>query len=155
MRILRKLIFSPAKVAPAGMIDMMIAAMFSATASTLSSALRVAGVLTDDICRRLKPNATDAQILHAGRFFTLLIGLYMLAGALILPRLGSHRDVIILIGSLINPAILLLIIWGSFRRIGAGCLVNPRGRRGGRPAAQIRFLGDRLVQRLGCFCRDR
>lgn len=108
-------------VLPAGMIGMMIAAMFSATASSLSSALNVfAGVLTDDIYRRLKPNATDAETLRAGRVFTVLIGLYMVAGALILPRLGSYRDVIILVGSLINPAILLPIIWGLFsRRIGA------------------------------------
>jgi len=108
-------------VLPAGMIGMMIAAMFSATASSLSSALNVfAGVLTDDIYRRLKPNATDAQTLRAGRVFTALIGLYMVAGALILPRLGSYRDVIILVGSLINPAILLPIIWGLFsRRVGA------------------------------------
>lgn len=109
-------------VLPAGMIGMMIAAMFSATASSLSSALNVfAGVLTDDVYRRFKPKATDAQTLRAGRVFTVLIGIYMLAGALILPKLGSHRDIVILVGSLIGPAILLPTIWALFsNRIGAG-----------------------------------
>ncbi|QHI68363.1 sodium:solute symporter family protein [Tichowtungia aerotolerans] len=109
-------------VLPVGMIGMMVAAMFSATASSLSSVLNVfAGVLTDDVYRRLRPDATDAQTLRAGRIFTVLIGIYILAGALILPRLGSYRDIVILVGSLIGPAILLPTIWALFsNRIGAG-----------------------------------
>ena len=103
-------------VLPAGMIGMMVAAMFSATASSLSSVLNVfAGVLTDDVYRRLwRPNATDAQTLRAGRIFTILIGIYILAGALILPRLGSYRDIIITFGSLIGSSVLLPTVWALF-----------------------------------------
>jgi len=103
-------------VLPAGIIGMMVAAMFSATASSLSTVLNVfAGVLTDDVYRRRwHPNATDKQTLRAGRIFTVLIGLYILAGALILPRLGSYRDIIILVGSLIGSSILLPSIWALF-----------------------------------------
>jgi solute:Na+ symporter, SSS family len=103
-------------VLPAGMIGMMIAAMFSATASSLSSVLNVfAGVLTDDVYRRFwRPLASDRQTLRAGRLFTVLIGVYILAGALILPRLGTYRDIIILLGSLIGSSILLPTIWALF-----------------------------------------
>ena len=102
-------------VLPAGMIGMMVAAMFSATASSLSSVLNVfAGVLTDDVYRRRCPNATDAQTLRAGRIFTVLIGIYILAGALILPRLGSYRDIVITVGSLIGSSILLPTVWALF-----------------------------------------
>lgn len=103
-------------VLPAGMIGMMIAAMFSATASSLSSVLNVfAGVMTDDVYRRFwRPQASERQTLRAGRIFTVLIGIYILAGALILPRLGTYRDIIILVGSLAGSAILLPSIWSLF-----------------------------------------
>ncbi|WOO43698.1 sodium:solute symporter family transporter [Rubellicoccus peritrichatus] len=110
-------------VLPAGLIGLMVAAMFSATASSLSSIMNMfAGVLTDDVyCKRIRPNATEAQSVKAGRVFTLLIGVYMLAGALILPRLGNYRDIIILIGSLIGSSVLLPTLWALFsKRVGQG-----------------------------------
>ncbi|MEO0793856.1 MAG: sodium:solute symporter family protein [Verrucomicrobiota bacterium] len=108
-------------VLPAGIVGLMVAAMFSATASSLSSVLNMfAGVLTDDVYRkRIKPNASESQTVRAGRIFTIVIGIYMLAGALILPRLGSYRDIIILIGSLVGSSILLPTLWALFsKRVG-------------------------------------
>lgn len=110
-------------VMPPGMIGMMAAAMFSATASSLAGILNMyAGVLTDDVYRRkLRPDATDAQSVRAGRFFTVLIGIYILAGALILPRLGSIRDIIILVVSLLGSSLLLPTLWAlRSKRIGSG-----------------------------------
>ena len=110
-------------VMPPGIIGLMIAAMFSATASSLSTNLNVfAGVLTDDVyLRRWRPEASQSQTVRAGRIFTILIGLYILAGALILPRLGTYRDIIILVGSLVGSSILLPTLWSLFsRRVGSG-----------------------------------
>ena len=103
-------------VLPVGIKGMMVAAMFSATASSLSTLLNVfAGVLTDDVFRgRWCPDASEAKTVRAGRIFTVLIGLYILSGAIILPRLGSYRDIIILISSLVGSSVLLPSIWALF-----------------------------------------
>lgn len=108
-------------VLPAGMIGMMIAAMFSATASSMSSLLNVfASILTDDVyCRLFRPQASEKETVRVGRVFTILIGLYMLAGAIILPRLADYRDVVIVIGSLVGSSLLLPTIWSLFsKRVG-------------------------------------
>lgn len=110
-------------VLPPGIIGMMIAAMFSATASSMSSTLNTyAGVLTDDVYRRLwRPKASEQETVRAGRIFTVLIGLYILAGALILPRLATYRDVVIVMGSLLGGSLLLPTLWGLWsRRVGPG-----------------------------------
>lgn len=109
-------------VLPAGMIGMMLAAMFSATASSLSSALNMyAGALTDGLYKKyLRPAATDSQSVLAGRWFTLLVGIYLLASALILPRLGEYRNVLISILSLTYASLMVPTVWALFsRRIGS------------------------------------
>jgi SSS family solute:Na+ symporter len=109
-------------VLPAGMTGMMIAAMFSATASSLSSSLNMyAGALTNGLYRRyLHPGASDSQSVVAGRFFTFLIGIYLLAGALIFPRMGEYRDVLITALSLCLASLLLPTVWALFsRKIGS------------------------------------
>ena len=110
-------------VLPPGVIGMMAAAMFSATASSMSSTLNTfAGVLTDDVYRRLwRPQATERQTVRAGRVFTVLIGLYILAGALILPRFATYRDVVIVMASLLGGSLMLPTLWGLWsRRVGPG-----------------------------------
>jgi SSS family solute:Na+ symporter len=110
-------------VLPPGIIGMMVAAMFSATASSMSSTLNTfAGVLTDDVYRRLwRPQATEAETVRAGRVFTVLIGLYILAGALILPRFATYRDVVIVMASLLGGSLMLPTLWGLWsRRVGPG-----------------------------------
>jgi SSS family solute:Na+ symporter len=75
-----------AKLLPAGMLGLVIAAMFSATMSMLSSDYNVcASVLTNDIYRRLlRPHASDRELVLVGRLMTLLIGLLALGIALFL-----------------------------------------------------------------------
>lgn len=105
-------------VLPSGMVGMMIAALFSATASLVSSVLNVyASVLTDDIYIRLiRPNASERETVTAGRVITILVGTYMIAGSIAIPTLTTMRDWIIIFGSLIGPALLLPTIWGLFSR---------------------------------------
>jgi Na+/proline symporter len=106
------------EVLPAGMIGMMIAALFSATASLVSSVLNVyASVLTDDVYKRsFRPEASERETVTAGRVITVLIGIYMVAGAILIPYLTTMRDWIIIFGSLIAPALLLPTIWGLYSR---------------------------------------
>ena len=71
---------------PAGMLGLVIAAMFAATMSTLSGDYNVcAGVLTNDVYRRLiRPHASEKELVFVGRLMTLLVGAGTLGVALLL-----------------------------------------------------------------------
>ena len=61
---------------PAGMIGILMAAMFSATMATVTGDFNaVASVLTQDVYHRLlRPRADEAQLLRAGRWITFALG---------------------------------------------------------------------------------
>lgn len=69
-----------AKLLPAGMLGLLISAMFSATMSTLSSDYNVcASVITQDVYRRLfRPRAEGRELILAGRISTIIVGLITL-----------------------------------------------------------------------------
>ena len=71
---------------PAGMLGLIIAAMFSATMSMLSSDYNVAAsVLTNDVYRRyIEPGASQRRLVWVGRLMTLLVGLIALGTAFLL-----------------------------------------------------------------------
>jgi len=108
-------------VLPAGMVGLMVAAMFSATASMVSSQLNVfAGVLTDEFYRRLiRPQASEKSLVNMGRIFTIIIGAVLVGVALAIPYLGGAEKLIITAASLMVGPLLAPTIWGLFsRRVG-------------------------------------
>jgi len=76
------------KLLPAGMLGLLISAMFSATMSTLSSDFNVcASVITQDIYKRLlRNNAPEKELVWIGRISTLLVGILALGIGLLLSR---------------------------------------------------------------------
>jgi len=76
------------KLLPAGMLGLLISAMFSATMSTLSSDFNVcASVITQDVYRRLlRPSAHEKELVWIGRISTLLVGLLAVLIAVLLSR---------------------------------------------------------------------
>jgi hypothetical protein len=106
-------------VLPAGMLGMMLAAMFSATASTVSGQLNVfAGVLTNDIYRPLAgPAVTERRLVWVGRIATLGLGGVVLAIALSVPRFGGAEKIVIAVNSLLVVPLTGPLLWG---------LLNPR-----------------------------
>ena len=78
---------------PPGMLGLVIAAMFAATMSMLSSDYNVcASVLTNDIYRRLvRPEASQKELVRVGRLMTLLIGIIALGAAFLMSR-GTGED---------------------------------------------------------------
>jgi SSS family transporter len=68
---------------PVGLLGLVVAAMFSATMSMLSTDYNVcASVLTNDVYRRLiRPKASDRHLVSIGRLMTLLVGAFSLAVA--------------------------------------------------------------------------
>jgi Na+/proline symporter len=105
-------------VLPAGMLGLMVAAMFSATASMVSSQLNVfAGVLTEDIIvPLLGRRPEEAKLIRIGRVMTLALGVVITAVALAVPLLGGAEKVVLSITSLIVGPMLLPLVWALFSR---------------------------------------
>jgi Na+/proline symporter len=117
-------------VLPVGMIGLMVAAMFSATASLVSSQLNVfAGVLTLNIYQKLiNPHASPHQQVFAGRVFTVLIGALLIGIAIAVPYMGGAEKVIISVTSLLVGPLLAPTIWGLLgRRIAASAVWTTAG----------------------------
>ena len=128
------------EVLPPGVIGLMLAAMFSATASMVDSQLNVfSGVLTRDFYRNMfRPELSEENLVGVGRIITTVLGLALIALALAVPYLGGAENVILSVTSLIVVPLLAPTVWGLLsRRIGtqsvwltagicffAGALVN-------------------------------
>lgn len=110
-------------VLPAGMLGLMIAAMCSATASMVTTQLNVfAGAFTTEFYQRLmRPDATDKELVVVGRVITLLLGGIAIAGALLIPRMGTYTGYILASVAILTGPLVLPTIWGLFsRKIGLG-----------------------------------
>lgn len=109
-------ILASQSVLPVGILGLMFAAMFSATASMVSSQLNVfAGVLTNDFYKVLvRPNASSNHLVKIGRIFTGTLGIALIAVALYVPNMGGAEKVIIAMNSLIVVPLLAPALWGLF-----------------------------------------
>lgn len=105
-------------VLPAGMLGLMIAAMCSATASMATTQLNVfAGAFTTEIYQRVfKPEAQEKELVKAGRIITLLLGGIIIAGALLIPRMGSYTGYILASVAILTGPLVLPTIWGLYSR---------------------------------------
>ncbi len=112
------------KILPAGLMGFMLAALFSATMSTLGSEYNtLSGVLTRDFYkRRLRPGATEGQEVFFGRIATVLIGSVTIAFAIFLhyvPQLNL-MDIMYRMFSAFGPPIMIPTIFGLlFRKFNA------------------------------------
>ncbi len=112
-------------VLPAGMVGLMVAAMFSATASMVDSQLNVfAGVLTRDFYHRLcRPRASEKQLILVGRIVAICLGAVLIGGALAVPWLGGAEETVLGIAALLIGPLMLPTIWGLFsKRVGQSCV---------------------------------
>ncbi|MBP8800731.1 MAG: hypothetical protein KBI41_04290 [Kiritimatiellae bacterium] len=81
-------------VLPVGMLGMVIAAMFSATMSTLAGDYNaVSSVLTNDLYKRLhKRDLSEKHLLVVGRINTVIVGLIVLGITLVMRTLQGSGD---------------------------------------------------------------
>lgn len=127
-------------VLPVGMVGLMLAAMFSATASMVSSQLNVfSGVLTNDIYKPLAKKSNPQSLLRAGRVFTILLGVLLIGIALQIEKLGQVKDLIISITELMVVPLLAPSLWGLFSRKIGGRAVWITGLSGFVLGALVRF----------------
>lgn len=107
---------------PAGLMGLMIAAMFSATMSTLSGDYNVAAsVITEDIYRRLfDRNASQKRLIVVGRVATLLVGvLTTLLGVSLIgaARKGLFEVMVTLFGLFVGPMLIPMLLGLLVRRV--------------------------------------
>lgn len=103
-------------VLPAGMLGLMVAAMASATASMATTRLNVyAGAFTEAFHRFFIKDASEKRLVFVGRVVTILLGLFVMAGALMIPKYG-YTDFIIDINKLLYVPLFLPTVWGLFSK---------------------------------------
>ena len=111
------LIFS---LLPAGMIGIIVAALFSATMATVSADLNaIAGVLTKDFYQRiLRPASTERGLVAAGRTLTLVLGSIIIGISIWIGQSGRDSLFHIMVtafGVLLAPTLLPLLATLVFR----------------------------------------
>lgn len=99
---------------PPGIVGLMLAAMFSATASMIDSQLNVfSGVLTRDFYMALfRKNATESSLVVVGRLFTVALGLVLIIISLAVPSMGGVENVVLSIGALLITPLMAPTVWG-------------------------------------------
>lgn len=107
---------------PAGLMGLMIAAMFSATMSTLSGDYNVmASVITEDIYRRLfDKEASQKRLIIVGRVATLLVGaLTIIIGVSLIAsaRTGLFEVMVMVFGLFVGPMLIPMLAGLLSRRI--------------------------------------
>jgi Na+/proline symporter len=107
-----------AELLPSGLLGMMLAAMFSATMSSLNSEYNVmAGVITNDIYKRLVfPRAGASHLLWAGRVFTVFIGLGITIGAMLVGGMGGAFEANKLFTSILAIPLAVPLLFGLLLR---------------------------------------
>ena len=78
-------------VLPAGMMGLMVAAMASATAGMATTRLNVfAGAFTEAYHNMMGKDASE-KLVFVGRMITLILGIVVIGGALLIPKYGYHK----------------------------------------------------------------
>jgi len=117
-------ILSCKAVLPIGMLGLMLAALFSATASMISSQLNVfSGVLTKNIYQPRANNPTEGQLVRAGRVFTCILGLVIAGIAIAIPHLGGAANLIIAVTQvMVTPLLAPTLVALFCRRLGTAAI---------------------------------
>ena len=112
---------------PAGMVGLMIAAMFSATVSMVDSEINVyAGALTRDVyAKRFNKEGDEKHLVRVGKLLTIVLGGAVVGIALLINangRGGAESLILSITGLFVGP-IVLPTIWALFsKRVGASAV---------------------------------
>jgi solute:Na+ symporter, SSS family len=114
---------------PMGLAGLIVAGIFSASQSTLSSSMNsIATAFVTDFYRRLLPRTTDAQCLSTARGVTITVGVIGILIALLLARtdIRSAYETFIQILGLFGGVLSGLFVLGIFTRsaTGAGAIAG-------------------------------
>lgn len=104
-------------VLPVGMLGLMLGGMIFATASSVNTTLNLsAAVLTNDIYKIFRPNASNRQIMSVARLSTILFGLGTIGVALLVPAAGGIVEVVLSVGAVTGCSLYGPPIWALFSK---------------------------------------
>lgn len=108
-------------VLPIGMLGLMLGGMVFATASSVNTTLNLAAaVVTNDIFKPLRPNASDKQLMIVGRLSTALFGVGTVGVALLVPRAGGIVEIVLSVAALTGAPLYAPPIWALFSKTHTG-----------------------------------
>lgn len=105
------------EVLPVGMLGLMLGGMVFATSSSVNTTLNIsAGVLANDLYRRIRPNTSDIQLVRVGKLATVILGVLTILIALMVPYLGGIVEVVMTLAALTGGAMFLPPLWALFSK---------------------------------------
>lgn len=105
------------EVLPTGLMGLMIGGMIFATTSALNSKLNIAaGVFTNDIFKRFRPNSSDKTLMRTATLSTIGFGVLTILITLFIPLMGGVVNVVISLAALTGVPLYLPTIWTLFSK---------------------------------------
>ena len=102
---------------PDGLLGLMLGGMIFATASSLNATLNIsAGVVTNDIFKRMRPNASEETLMNVARISTWGFGIMAIIVALLIRSIGGIVNVVISVAALTGVPVYLPVIWSLFSK---------------------------------------
>lgn len=102
---------------PDGLLGLMLGGMIFATASSLNATLNIsAGVVTNDIFKRVRPNASEKTLMNVARISTWGFGIMAIIVALLIRSMGGIVNVVISVAALTGVPVYLPVIWSLFSK---------------------------------------
>ena len=102
---------------PDGLLGLMLGGMIFATASSLNATLNIsAGVVTNDIFKRMRPNASEKTLMNVARISTWGFGIMAIIVALLIRSMGGIVNVVISVAALTGVPVSLPVIWSLFSK---------------------------------------
>lgn len=104
-------------VLPVGMLGLMLGGMIFATASSVNTTLNLsAAVLTNDLYKTFRPDASNAQTMKVAKWSTILFGLGTIGVALLVPAAGGIVEVVLSVGAVTGCSLYGPPIWAMFSK---------------------------------------
>ncbi len=105
------------EVLPHGMLGLLLGAMIFATSSSVNTTLNIsAGVLTNDIFKKIFSHSTDRNTMIFARSATVFFGVLTIIVALMVPKMGGVVEVVLSIGAITGGPLFLPPIWAMFSK---------------------------------------
>ena len=102
---------------PDGLLGLMPGGMIFATASSLNATLNIsAGVVTNDIFKRMRPDASEKTLMNVARISTWGFGIMAIIIALLIRSMGGIVNVVISVAALTGVPVYLPVIWSLFSK---------------------------------------
>lgn len=111
-------VFIGLELMPAGMLGLLLCALFAATISSMDSGLnRNAGIIVKNFYNPVfRPQASGRELLIAGKITSTLFGFLIIGSALMISKIQDYDlfEIMVLFGSMITIPYAMPLVWGIF-----------------------------------------